>query len=90
MAKKSTEQAHKVLKEIEAEVNKGVIKECEMPTLCNAETGMETGFAVILTLSTKFDYRNTMLDNWKVRLSADDYMIRVRRNQMQVRYNVRY
>lgn len=90
MAKKSTEQAHKVIKELVTELNDGVIKECEMPTLCNVETLKETGFAVILTLSTKFDYRNTMLDNWKDRLSADDYIISVRRNQMKVKFNVRY
>lgn len=90
MANKTTEQAYKVLKEIETEVNDGVIKECQIPTLCNMNTLEETGFAVVLTLSTKFDYRNTMLDNWKERLSADDYMISVRRNQMQVRFNVRY
>lgn len=90
MAKKTTEQAAKALKEIMAELNDGVIKDYEMPTLCNMETAKETGFAVILTLSTKFDYTNRVLDNWKDRLSADDYMITVRRNQLRVRYNVMF
>lgn len=88
--KKTTEQATKALKEIMAELNDGVIKDYEMPTLCNMETCKDTGFAVILTLSTKFDYTNKVLDNWKERLSADDYMISVRRNQLRVRFNVMY
>lgn len=90
MAKKTTEQAAKALKEIMAELNDGVIKDYEMPTLCNMETAKETGFAVILTLSTKFNYTNRVLDNWRDRLNADDYMITVRRNQLRVRYNVMF
>lgn len=88
--KKTTEQAVNALKEIMAELNDGVIKDYEIPTLCNMETCKNTGFAVILTLSTKFDYTNKVLDNWKERLSADDYMISVRRNQLKVRFNVMY
>lgn len=88
--KKTTEQAAKALKEIMAELNPDVIKDYEMPTLCNMETCKDTGFAVILTLSTKYDYTNKVLDNWKERLSADDYMISVRRNQLKVRFNVMY
>ena len=88
--KKTTEQAAKALQEIMAELNDGVIKDYEMPTLCNMETCKDTGFAVILTLSTKFDYTNKVLDNWKERLRADDYMISVRRNQLRVRFNVMY
>ena len=90
MAKKTTEQAAKALKEIMAELNDGVIKDYEMPMLCNMETAKVTGFAVILTLSTKFDYTNKVLDNWRDRLSADDYMITVRHNQLRVRYNVMF
>ena len=50
MSKKTIEHAAGVLKEIKAEVNNGVIKEHEIPVLCNMETGRETGFAVVLTL----------------------------------------
>ena len=67
-----------------------VIKDHEMPTLCNMETCKETGFAVILTLSTKYDYTSAVLDDWRKRLEADDYMISVRRNQLRVRFNVMY
>ena len=90
MAKKTTDQAFEVLKAIKAEVNSDVIKDHEMPTLCNMETCKETGFAVILTLSTKYDYTSAVLDDWRKRLEADDYMISVKRNQLRVRFNVMY
>ena len=90
MSKKTTEHAASVLKEIMAGLNPDVIKDYEMPTLCNMETARETGFAVILTLSTKFDYTSAVLDDWRKRLEADDYMISVRRNQLRVRFNVMY
>lgn len=90
MAKKTTDHAFEVLKTIKAEVNSDVIKDHEMPTLCNMETCKETGFAVILTLSTKYDYTSAVLDDWRKRLEADDYMISVRRNQLRVRFNVMY
>ena len=90
MSKKTTEHAASVLKEIMAGLNPDVIKDYEMPTLCNMETAKETGFAVILTLSTKFDYTSAVLDDWRKRLEADDYMISVKRNQLRVRFNVMY
>ena len=90
MAKKTTDRAFEVLKAIKAEVNSDVIKDHEMPMLCNMETGKTTGFAVILTLSTKYDYTSAVLDDWRKRLEADDYMISVRRNQLRVRFNVMY
>ena len=90
MAKKTTDRAFEVLKAIKAEVNSDVIKDHEMPTLCNMETCKETGFAVILTLSTKYEYTSAVLDNWRKRLEADDYMISVKRNQLRVRFNVMY
>ena len=90
MTKKTTDRAFEVLKAIKAEVNSDVIKDHEMPTLCNMETCKETGFAVILTLSTKYDYTSAVLDDWRKRLEADDYMISVKRNQLRVRFNVMY
>lgn len=90
MAKKTTDRAFEVLKAIKAEVNSDVIKDHEMPTLCNMETRKKTGFAVILTLSTKYEYTSAVLDDWRKRLEADDYMISVRRNQLRVRFNVMY
>lgn len=87
---KTIEHAASVLKEIKAEINEGVIKDYEMPSLCNMQTAKETGFAVILTLSTKYDYTSAVLDDWRKRLEASDYMISVKRNQLRVRFNVMY
>lgn len=88
MKKKTIEHAASIVKEIKAEVNEGVIKDCMIPTLCNMETGKTTGFAVVLTLSTKYDYTSTILDGWKERLCADEYLITSSRNQLKVRFNV--
>lgn len=90
MSKKTTEHAASVLKEIKAETNEEVIKFYEMPSLVNMETDEQTGFAVILTLSTKFDYTSDILNQWRERLAADDYLISVKRNQLHVRFNVRF
>lgn len=87
---KTIEHAASVLKEIKAEINEGVIKDHEMPSLCNMQTARETGFAVILTLSTKYDYTSAILDDWRKRLEASDYIISVKRNQLRVRFNVMY
>lgn len=90
MSKKTIEHAASVLKEIKAEVKDGVIKDYEIPRLCNMETAHETGFAVVLMLSTKFDYTSPVLENWRKRLEADDYVINVKRNQLRIRFNVMY
>ena len=90
MSKKTTEHAARVLKEIKGELISDVLRDYEMPTLCNMETARETGFAVILTLSTKYDYKSEVLDDWRKRLEADDYMISVKRNRLLVRFNVMY
>ena len=91
MAKeKTTEHAAEVIKALKAKCADGVIKDYEMPSLCNMETCKTTGFAVILTLGTKFDYTNKILDEWKGLFHADDYMIRVKRNQLFVRFNVMF
>lgn len=90
MSKKTTEHAASVLKEIKAETKGEVIKFYEMPRLVDMDTAEQIGFAVILTLSTKFDYTSNVLNQWRERLAADDYLISVRRNQLHVRFNVRY
>lgn len=90
MSKKTIEHAVGVLKEIKAEVNSGVIKDSHISKLCNIETGRETGFAVVLTLSTKYDYHSTILEKWRKRLDAEDYVISVSRNQLRIRFNVMY
>lgn len=88
MSKKKREHAVKVMKEIVAGVRPDVIKNYEMPMLCNVETARETGFAVILTLSTRYDYTSENLEDWRKQLEADDYIISVERNRLLVRFNI--
>lgn len=90
MSKKTIEHATNVLKEIKAEVNAGVIKDSHISKLCNMETARETGLAVVLTLSTKYDYYSSILEKWRNRLEADDYVISVMRNKLEIRFNVMY
>lgn len=90
MSKKTKEHAASVLKEIKAEVKDDVIKYYEILKLCNVETARETGLAVILTLSTKYVYTSLVLEYWRTRLDADDYLIRVNRNRLQVRFNIMF
>lgn len=90
MSKKTIEHAASVLKEIKAELKDGVIEDYHISNLCNIETARETGFAVSLTLSSKFDYTRQVLENWCNRLEADDYVISVIRNRLIIRFNVMY
>ena len=76
MKKKTIEFAANVLKEIKAEVNVGVIKDYHISKLCNIETSRETGLAVVLTLSTKYDYPSSILEKWRTRLEAEDDALR--------------
>ena len=90
MSKKTIEHAAGVLKEIKAEVNAGVIKDSHISKLCNMDTARETGIAVVLTLSTKYDYPSSILEKWRTRLEAEDYVISVSRNQLRITFNVMY
>lgn len=90
MSKKTIEHAAGVLKEIKAEVNAGVIKDSHISKLCNMDTARETGLAVVLTLSTKYDYPSKILEKWRKRLEAEDYEISVSRNQLKITFNVMY
>lgn len=90
MSKKTIEHAAGVLKEINEEVDAGVIKNKEIQVLCSLWDVRPLGFAVILTLSTKYKYHSTILEEWRKRLEADEYVIRVSRNQLRITFNVMY
>ena len=82
------QQANNIVKEIKSEIKSDVIRDYEMPTLCNMDTCRETGFAVVMSLSGKYDYTSDVLSKWKERLNADDYILSVKHNQLIVRFNV--
>ena len=83
---KTIEHAAEVLKQIKSEVKEDVIKDYHMPTLCNMETGQDTGYAIVITLNTKYGYTDTVLNDWKTRLEADEYVINVKHGQLQVKF----
>ena len=88
MAKKKIEQVAQALMEIMAEVKDGVIKDYKIRPMLNLETGKKSGFAVNLTLSSKYDFVSTILDNWQKRLKAHHYIISVKYNQLLVQFRV--
>ena len=90
MSKKTIEHAASVLKEIQAEFNAGEIKDSKISKLYKMETARETGLAVVLTLSTEYVYPSTILDKWRKRLEAEEYVISVSRNQLRIMFIVMY
>ena len=90
MNEKTIEHAGNVIKSLIEKTNAGVIKTYNMPSLNNLKTGERTGFAVCIQLGTKFDYTNTVLDDWMKQLCASEYMISVKRGQLWVQFIIRY
>ena len=90
MNKKTREYAASVIKEIKESVRADVIKDSHISKFCDVETKREVGFAVCLTLSTKYDYTRAVFEDWLERLEADDYVISVSRNQLKIRFDVSY
>lgn len=88
--KKTAEEAQEIVKSLQGIYAKGVIKDWEIPPLVNIETGKDTGFAVIIRIAPKYEYTNDLLNEWKEKLSADEYTITVKKNQLQVKFIVRY
>ena len=61
-----------VANEIKASFNKEVIKDLEFLPLVDRRTLEDTGVGVIFQLSTKFDYDEATIMEWKNKLGADD------------------
>lgn len=87
---KTVKYAKSVNETLKQECAEGVIKDFEIPPLCNIKTGKNTGFAVILYVSSKYDYSEELLGEWKKRFGADEYSISARRNQLKIRFTIRY
>ena len=75
---------------IKAQFDDEVIRDYEIPKLVNMNTGENTGFGVKMLLSTRYDYDEELLTEWKRLLKADDWYISVKRNQLHVTFKVRY
>lgn len=75
---------------IKAQFDDEVIRDYEIPPLVNANTGEDIGFGVKLQLSTRYDYDEKLLTEWKRLLKADDWHISVKWNRLHVIFKVRY
>lgn len=75
---------------IKAQYEVEVIKDYEIPPLVNMHTMQDIGFGVKLQLNTRYDYDEEMLTQWKQLLTADEWYISVKRNQLLVTFNVRF
>lgn len=87
---KTQQQAAEVVRSLQGIYAEGVIKSWEIPPLVNIKTGKDIGFAVIIYLASKYEYTNDLLNDWKEKLSADEYTISAKRNQLQVKFTIRY
>ena len=88
--KQTQQQAAEMVQSLQGIYAKGVIKDYNIQTLVNIKNGKDTGFAVIIYLAAKYEYTNDLLNDWKEKLSADEYTISVKKNQLQVKFIVRY
>jgi hypothetical protein len=75
---------------IKAQFEVEVIKDYEIPPLVSTKTKQDIGFAVKMQLSTRYDYDEELLTEWKRLLKADDWYISVKWNKLHVTFNVRY
>ena len=90
MAKeKKLEDALKALEEIKTWFNDEVIKSVEIPPLVNTKTGKEVGFGIKMQLNGKYEYAEHILEQFKNKLQADDYIVRVKQSKLFVTFKVR-
>ena len=87
---KTVKYAKSVIEALKQECVDGVIKDFEIPQLCNIKTGKNTGFAVILYVTSKYDYSEKLLGKWKKRFGADRYSVSARRNQLKIIFAISY
>ena len=86
----SIKHTNEAIEAIKKEVQKDVIKNYMLPPLVNMKTGKTTGHGVEMQVSTKYDYSEDVLKDWKEKLGADGWNIRVRRNQLFIRFFIHY
>ena len=75
---------------IKAQFDAEVIRDYEISPLVNTKTGEDIGFGVRMQLSTRYDYDEELLTEWKNMLKADEWYISIKRNQLHVTFKVRY
>ena len=61
----SIKHTNEAIEAIKKEVQKDVIKDYMLPPLVNMKTGKTTGHGVEMQVSTKYDYSEDVLIDWK-------------------------
>ena len=79
-----------IAKEIQKDYSNNVIKDIEFPPLVDKRTLKDVGIGVMFQLSTKFDYDMVIIGSWKKILGADNWYIRVRRNQLHLTFYIHF
>ncbi len=75
---------------IKAQFDAEVIRDYEVLPLVNMNTGEDIGFGVKLQLSTRYDYDEELLTEWKRLLKADDWYVSVKWNRFHITFKLRY
>jgi len=87
---KTQQHAMEVVVKLQEEYSEDAIKDFEIPTLFNVNTGKESGYAVILHLNNKYSYTDAVLKDIKKQLGAESYLVRIRNRQLQIQFTIHY
>lgn len=88
MSEKIIEHLSRRLEEIKALDKEGVIKDSCILDFSKVNIEILKCFAVCMTLRTKYTYTYALLENWRERLGAGDYVFCVDRNRLKIRFYV--
>lgn len=66
-----------------------VILDNRINNLVNVNTGEDTGVAVVLHLSSRFTYDDSLLNSWKVMFGASEFVIKCVLGQLWVHFIIR-
>lgn len=87
---KSIENVAGIIDQIKSELLDDVIKDYDTPSLLDIQTREVIGYCVVIYVSSKYDYSESTLNEWKSRLQADEYSIRVTNHRLTIKYKVRF
>lgn len=87
---KSIENVAGIVDQIKSELLDDVIKDYDTPSLVDMQTREVIGYGVVIYVSSKYSYSESTLNEWKSRLQADEYSIRVTNHRLTIKYKVRF
>lgn len=91
MSKKETEERiTSVIEQLRKEYVRGTVKRVKAPPLINMKTGKQTGYAVIVFLSSRYEYSDDFLERWKDKFGAVAFSVSAERNLVKVKFTIRY